>query len=104
MVKKRRLTNAGDDMKVWKIEGYDSTTKIYAKELPLGCYSDNQIRSLLRALAAKAGLEFDEIVGAFAKRKTKLANDLLLVQRMDVKNGYICGDNPFFTAKVIEID
>lgn len=88
-------------MKFWRIEGYKGTKKIYERNLRLGCFTDKQIRSLLKVLTAKAGLEFDEIVGAYAKRKTKIANDLLLVQVIDMNKGFTCGDNPFFTARVL---
>jgi hypothetical protein len=89
-------------MKFWKIEGYDSLTKIYEKELKSGCFSEKKIQALLQSLVAKAGLDFDEIVGAYAKRKTKIANDLLLVQRDGTSSRLVCGDNPYFTARVIE--
>jgi len=89
-------------MTFWKIEGYDSLTKIYEKELTAGCCSEKQIQAVLQSLVAKAGLDFDEIVGAYAKRKTRIANDLLLVQRDGPYLRFMCGDNPYFTARVIE--
>jgi len=89
-------------MKFWKIEGYDSLTKIYERELKSGCFSEKQIQAVLQSLVAKAGLDFDEIVGAYAKRNTRVANDLLLVQRDGPYSRFMCGDNPYFTARVIE--
>ena len=56
----------------WHIEGYDSFDKIYDKEVKFGYFSDNQIKDLLKALTAKAALSFDEIVGAYSKKNTKI--------------------------------
>jgi hypothetical protein len=89
-------------MRFWKIEGYDSLSKIYEKEFKAGCISEKQVQAALQALVAKAGLGFDEIVGAYAKRKTRIANDLLLVQKDGPCLRFMCGDNPYFTARIIE--
>jgi hypothetical protein len=56
---------------------------------------------LLKALAAKAGLGFDEIVGAYAKRRTKIANNLLEVQREGPHAIFMCGSNPHFIASIV---
>jgi len=53
---------------------------IYERKLDLGPITEDQLKSLLKALAAKAGLTVDEIVGAYAKRRTTIANDLVLGQ------------------------
>lgn len=87
--------------KLWKICGYDSTKKIYKTSVPVGCISENQIQELLKALTAKAGLEFDEIVGAYRMRNTKLANDLLEVRKDTTLPQYTCGSNPHFIAKIV---
>lgn len=84
----------------WHIVGYDSSEKIFEKKVKLGCYSENQIEQLLMALAARAGLDFDEIMGAYAKRGTKVANDLLDVHRDGFHATVMCGTNPYFIAKV----
>lgn len=84
----------------WHIVGYDSTEKIFEKKVKFGCYSDNQIEQLLMALVARAGLDFEEIAGAYAKRGTKFANDLLHVQRDGLHATIMCGTNPHFTATV----
>ncbi len=65
----------------WHIEGYNSLRKIYDKKIKVGCFSDSQIKNLLKALTAKAGLSFDEIVGAYAKKNTKISNEHLLIQK-----------------------
>jgi len=85
----------------WKIEGFDSTEKIFERKIKVGIFSERQIQSLLMALAAKAGLGCDEIVGAYARRRTKVANNLLEVQKGGLCPVYSCGGNPHFSAKVV---
>ncbi len=82
----------------WLIRGYESTTLIYERVIPLALYSEKQARSLLQALTAKAGLTNDEIVGAYARRGSKLRNSLLDVSRDGPECSFSCGSNPFFTA------
>ena len=55
----------------WHIKEYEGTTEIFDIKVKVGCFTEKQIQSLLMALTAKAGLNFDEIVGAYAKKKTK---------------------------------
>lgn len=86
----------------WKICGYDSTTPIFEAKVPIGCMTEEQLKTTLRCLTAKAGLCFDEIVGAHVKRRTKMANSLLQVQKDGPYPTFHCGDNPFFTARVYE--
>jgi len=89
-------------MKIWKIEGYEGLNLIYERELKLGYFSENKIQDLLKALAASADLTSDEIVGAYARRRTKIANELLQIRRDGPRQCYSCGENPHFTARVIE--
>jgi hypothetical protein len=83
----------------WLIRGYNSTTLIYEKTLPLATFSERQVRSLLQALTAKAGLTNDEIIGAYARRGSKLHTGLLDVSKDGPKCKFSCGSNPFFTAR-----
>ncbi|MFZ0978472.1 MAG: hypothetical protein WAN23_03625 [Candidatus Acidiferrales bacterium] len=62
------------------------------------------MKSLLMALTAKACLEYDEIVGAYATRKTKIANNLLVVQADSQCPTFWCGSNPHFVASVVDED
>ena len=55
----------------------------------------------MKALTAKAGLSYDEIVGAYAKKRTKISNELLLVKKDGPYQVYTCGSNPYFIARVI---
>ena len=84
----------------WSIRGYGGFKTIFEKRVGLGQFTEYQIESLLQALAAKAGLTFTEIVGAFAKRKTEISNNLLEIQRDFVTLS--CGTNPFFTASMVD--
>jgi hypothetical protein len=67
-----------------------------------GQFTEDQMRHLLRALAAKAGLNLREIVGAYASRKTKIANHLLEVHKDFAYPTYSCGSNPHFEASVVD--
>lgn len=87
----------------WHIEGSDSLNKIYDKTVDAGLFTEKQFRGMLMALTAKAGLTNDEIVGAYAIKRTKLHNGLLDVKngRLDVQKGvkqWMCGTNPHFVA------
>lgn len=85
----------------WLIRGYDGTTTIYEKKVDRGQLSENQVKTLLMILTAKAGLSFDEIVGACAKRRTKIANEHLQVQRDGPYPVFMCGSNPHFIASIL---
>jgi hypothetical protein len=66
----------------WRIRGYnDSSDLIFDRMIPYGSISSTQLTELLKCLAAKARLSYDEIIGAYVKRRTRLANDLLDVQQ-----------------------
>lgn len=86
----------------WRIRGYDSLETIFEKTVELGHFTENQMKQLLRALTARAGLNESEMIGAFAKRKTEIANDLLLVQADPLYPTYSCGVNPHFDASVVD--
>jgi hypothetical protein len=84
----------------WLIRGFDGHTKIYERRIGLGQMSEKQLEAALKALAARAGLEFDEIIGAYATRGTKIANHLLSVQRDGHHPRFSCGENPYFIAQI----
>ena len=63
----------------WLIQGYEGNRLLYEREIDGGQLIRSQVKPLLRSLVAKAGLSLDEIVGAYAKRGTQIANDLLAV-------------------------
>ena len=71
----------------------------------IGQMTDDQIKQMLKALAAKAGLDYGEIVGAYAKRRTKIANELLAVHRQKSdRRTFRCGTNPHFVASIVDED
>ena len=85
----------------WRIRGYDGLKVIFERKAGLGQFTDGQIQHLLQALAAKAGLTFAEIVGAYAKRKTSISNNLLEVHKDFNQHTYMCGCDSHFTASVV---
>lgn len=84
----------------WLIQGHDGVATTFKTKVGIGQFTSDQIRDLLKALTAKMGLTCDEIVGAYAKRGTKIANDHLAVHH-DFPT-YMCGSNPFFTASIVD--
>jgi hypothetical protein len=86
----------------WWIRGYDSSTLIFETRAKVAWFSDLQIQDLLRALVAKAGLTYPEIVGAYATRRTKIPNYQLRVHKDPARATYMCGLNPHFTASIID--
>ena len=88
----------------WQLRGYDGTTEILSKEVSVSYFSENQIKCLLKALVAKTGLDFDEMVGAYAKKNSKISNDLLTINKDGAYPVFTCGDNPHFIARVVTRD
>ncbi len=86
----------------WLIRGYDSTNLIFEKKVKRGQFTEDQIRQLLQALAAKEGLSPDEIVGAYARRGTTISNKLLEVHKDFGQPTYMCSSNPHFVASVVD--
>ena len=86
----------------WRIEGRDSTTRIFERTVEHGQFTVSQMEHLLMALAAKAGLDYNEIVGAYATRKTKIANNHLVVHHDSQAPIFWCGSNPHFVASVVD--
>ena len=85
--------------KVWHIEGYDSTTKIFKTDVGCNLITDSKLKELLRCLAAKHGLTDQEIVDSYRKKKTRLRLSHLEVTS-DVDGSLMCGCNPYFIASV----
>jgi hypothetical protein len=86
----------------WRICGYDSLKPIFERTVELGQFTENQIKQLLMTLAAKAGLQYDEIVGAYATRRTKIANNHLVIHIDSQYPTLWCGSNPHFAACVVD--
>jgi hypothetical protein len=86
----------------WLIRGHDGFKPTFEMKVCVDQFTEGQLRNLLKALAAKACLTETEIVGAYAKRKTTIANDLLAVQKDGPYPDFSCGTNPYFTAMIVD--
>jgi len=75
--------------------------EFYSKKVRSGYFPVKRLKELLMALAGKAGLEYEEITGAYAKKNTKISNNLLSIREDNIKHFYSCGENPYFTAILI---
>lgn len=88
----------------WLIRGYESTKKIFERKVKYGVFSEQQIQTLLMVLAG-TDLNFDEILGACARKGTKIHTDLLKVEHEASQSVYIytCGrGNRYFIAEIAE--
>jgi hypothetical protein len=94
----------GETKTYWLIQGFDSTTKIYEKRIDASHMTRGQAMSLLKALVAKAGLTFDEIVGAYVKKQARIANGHLSVQKEGPYPVFFCGSNPHFALSIRDSD
>jgi hypothetical protein len=89
--------------KYWRVVGYDSTTRIFEKLVPLGTLTERQMAQALRVLAGRAGLSFEEILDCHLKKNAKGYRTLLEVQvEARRKFSMSCGENPYFIASVVE--
>ena len=88
----------------WQVEGFDSTRRIFQRRLDASHLGENQVGPMLKALAAKAGLDFDEIVSASVSRRAPFRTELLEVTREFPNLWFSCGANPFFTAVFVRQD
>ena len=86
----------------WLIQGWDSTTEIYSRRVPIGSISEERLRALLAALAAKHGLTDDETVDSFLNPKAKGHRAHLEIGKQSKPFVLSCGPNPYFDAKIVE--
>ena len=79
--------------------------KIFDETIPLGSVTSNQVKELLKCLAAAAnGVPFEEVVGAYVKRKTKRAHERLSVRSNCPGTGWNCGYNHDTTFIAVVVD
>jgi len=107
MLKRIRREVPATSRNVWEIIGYDSVTRIFLAEIPVGLITTEKLHELLRVLVAKhGGLTDEEIVGSLLKRGTRRH-----LVHLDVHPGnddvrrtttYKCGENPHFVARLRE--
>jgi hypothetical protein len=87
----------------WRVRGYDSIELLLDITVPVEHFSMAQMSDLLRALAAKS-LSAQDTIGAYARRGTKTANNLLKVIKDGPNPTFLCGVNPHFIADVVDAD
>lgn len=92
------------DMRYWRIRGYRGVSKFFDELVPLGCLTAQQVQDLIKCLTAKEGLTCEEIIGAYVKRRTKLAHGLLEVRKNGPYPEYCCGHDLWFNAMVVDKD
>jgi hypothetical protein len=86
----------------WEIQGWDSTKEVYSRRVPYGSISEQRLRALLAALAAKHGLTDDETVDSYLNPKAKGHRVHLEVQLQARPYTLSCGPNPYFHARIVE--
>jgi hypothetical protein len=84
----------------WHIRGYKKFATIFDETIPVGCLTEGQLKALLKCLAAKGGLSYEEIIGAYVKRKTGRAHSILEVQGNGLS--YFCGADASFVAAIVD--
>lgn len=85
----------------WKIQGWDSTTKLYEYKIKVGQITENGMKELLRALTAKLALTESEIIASYAKKGTRIRQNYLEVQVPSGRKYTLsCGTNPYTIAVV----
>jgi hypothetical protein len=78
----------------WKIQVYDGLNLLFERKVIYGQITESSMQDLLRVLVAKFALNEDEIIGSYAKKQTKIHNQLLVVTRLNsAAYGFTCGDN-----------
>ena len=86
----------------WRITGYRGLNEIFDTRISAGLLSEGALADLLKCLTAKAGLSYEEIVGAYVRRGTKGANSLLKITRNGRMPKFTCGKNPYFAATLAD--
>jgi hypothetical protein len=86
----------------WRIRGYKRFETILDLTIPVGSLTETTVQDLLKCLAAKEALSYTEIVGAYVKRNTTKANELLHVQKSGPYPEYMCGTDPSFVAIMVD--
>jgi hypothetical protein len=90
------MQNAAANMNklYWRSRGYELLTLVFDRTVEHSQFSTHQMKHLRKTFTAKASLDYNEIVGAYAKRGTKIANDLKDSSYPTLN----CGVNPHFSA------
>jgi hypothetical protein len=86
----------------WRIRGHKRFDTFVDITVPIGIMTEGQVKELLKCFAAKEGLTYEEIVGGYVRSNSKRANKLLDVQKNGPYPEYSCGEDPIFTAIVVD--
>lgn len=86
----------------WRIRGYKKFDTIVDLTIPVGSLTESQLQEVLKCFAAKEALSYEEIIGAYVKRNTKGAHEILHVQKNGPYPEYNCGNDPSFVAIVVD--
>jgi hypothetical protein len=86
----------------WRITGYKKFDTFFEVTIPIGCITDAQLVGLLKCLSAKANASFEDIVGAYVKRGTRLAHDYLEPRSSFPQFGYWCTGDVQFVAGIVD--
>jgi hypothetical protein len=90
------------DKRFWLVEHSDGSMGVdWRRTYPFHFYSELQMESLLRSLAARSSLTYREIAEALCRKGKRTT--LLDVVRLDMgKCGLACGPSLEWTARVID--
>ena len=95
------MNHQKEPKRCWRIRGYDSTTEIFDQSVPIGQMTESSMKELLRALVAR-DLSPREVIGAYAKRGTRISNGLLGIRKENQpekrRTNYTCGQNTHYVA------
>jgi len=82
----------------WLIQGFDGLSSLGEWRIDPRHISADNVQILLRVLAGRAGLSFDEIVSAHLNGRAQGSNGLLDVKQDGPRLQFRCGENPHFVA------
>lgn len=86
----------------WRIRGHKGLDTFFDVMIPTGCLTEDKLKEFLKCLSAKEGLSYVEIIGVYAKRKTRFAHDILHIQKNGPYPEYSCGNDPSFVAIIVD--
>ena len=90
--------------KVWMIRGFDGTTPTYAEDVPVECFSDEEMIALLKCLASRH-LEPFEIVASSLPERCDGRRDHLDVRPIGGDNrGFMTNGGWHYVANVVEAE
>ena len=86
----------------WRIRGYKGFDPFFDETIAVGCMTEEQLIQLMKCLSAKATLTYDEIIGAYVKRKTCRAHSLLEIRRNGPYPEFHSLGDPYFISVIVD--